>query len=348
MMMDCIKNFAQMSQTVGNRADYVQGGGGNTSAKITDNLMAIKASGYQLNQITQDDGFVTLDYKNIAGYYDSVDLTADIDFEKESSAFTQKNIFPLEGMKALRPSVEAGFHSILKKYVVHTHSVYANILTCAKEGKSIAGSILNPAGLGFLWIRYINPGFDLTVEIKKNIANFVAQNGSFPQVIFMVNHGLIVTADDAGEAVALHDKVNDLIRERLSLTGTYPAPAVAQIADGEYKSASPYIAEFVKKNAVGPSFFDQTVLYPDQLVYLNGSIKGDGKLTINTETGSVVYKANEKEARTIEETMLAYFFVIDNILRNNWEISTMTNEEIGFILNWDSEKYRKSLLETKK
>ena len=37
-----LQNFARVSQSVGARADYVQGGGGNTSVKLADGLMAIK------------------------------------------------------------------------------------------------------------------------------------------------------------------------------------------------------------------------------------------------------------------------------------------------------------------
>ena len=46
--------FSKLSQTAGARADYVQGGGGNTSVKLADGLMAIKASGYCLKDITPE------------------------------------------------------------------------------------------------------------------------------------------------------------------------------------------------------------------------------------------------------------------------------------------------------
>ena len=46
--------FSRLSQTAGARADYVQGGGGNTSVKLADGLMAIKASGYCLSDIRPD------------------------------------------------------------------------------------------------------------------------------------------------------------------------------------------------------------------------------------------------------------------------------------------------------
>ena len=41
-----LADFSRLSKTAGARADYVQGGGGNTSVKLSGGLMAIKASGF--------------------------------------------------------------------------------------------------------------------------------------------------------------------------------------------------------------------------------------------------------------------------------------------------------------
>ena len=47
-MQKTIKDLIDISQYAGSRADYTQGGGGNTSVKNFDNgAMLIKASGYK-------------------------------------------------------------------------------------------------------------------------------------------------------------------------------------------------------------------------------------------------------------------------------------------------------------
>ncbi|MGI6141458.1 MAG: class II aldolase, partial [Caldicoprobacterales bacterium] len=100
-------------------------------------------------------------------------------------------------------------------------------------------------------------------------------------------------------------------------------------------------------NGITPDFFNRIVLYPDQLVYLNGSFSADGndnKMNINPKTGEITYLANESEAQTIEETLLAYIYVIDNIKKLNLRLKTMSDKEIDFIMNWESERYRKSLV----
>ena len=57
-----LEQFSRMSKTSGSRADYVQGGGGNTSVKLDDTLMAIKASGFCLKDIEIDKAYACLLY----------------------------------------------------------------------------------------------------------------------------------------------------------------------------------------------------------------------------------------------------------------------------------------------
>ena len=138
-MKKTIQDLINISQYAGTRADYTQGGGGNTSVKDDQGkLMLIKASGYRLADIDETTAFVAVDKNLIKNYYDNVDLSVEKDYEKESAELNKNSVVALEGIAVLRPSVEVGFHAILKKYVVHTHSVYANILTCATEGEEIA------------------------------------------------------------------------------------------------------------------------------------------------------------------------------------------------------------------
>ena len=58
MDLQGLKELARISQEVGKHPDFVQGGGGNTSAKLDDRYMAVKASGYRLDQVTEQDGYV--------------------------------------------------------------------------------------------------------------------------------------------------------------------------------------------------------------------------------------------------------------------------------------------------
>ena len=48
-----MKEFERMSKYAGMREDLVQAGGGNSAYKIEPGRMAVKASGYQLADVTR-------------------------------------------------------------------------------------------------------------------------------------------------------------------------------------------------------------------------------------------------------------------------------------------------------
>ena len=133
-----LEAFSRMSQCAGARNDYVQGGGGNTSAKLAGGLMGIKASGYCLSDITPETAYAVLDYEALRRFYYGNESEQLADVEKQGSAFARENTKQIEGLPTLRPSVEAGFHSILRKFVCHTHSVYANFACCSTACREIA------------------------------------------------------------------------------------------------------------------------------------------------------------------------------------------------------------------
>jgi len=347
MFYESFSELEHISKGVGNLPQYVQGGGGNTSVKLDDKLMAVKASGYKLKQITQNEGFVVVNYKNIKEYFNNIDLSLDVDYEKDSIKFTKDNVVNFEGLKELRPSVEAGFHSILKKYVIHTHPVYANIICCSTQGKSLMNKILPEDKWNTLWVSYINPGFFLTVRIKEGLKKY-EEKSKYPEIIFMENHGFIVHSDDMEKCITLHNDINTRIKEYLGINEVYPQIEIIQSLDGTFKSNTKYLIEFFKNRKIEANFFQKYALYPDQLVYLNDSVSLDervrNKLVINNKTGELKYNTNYNEALTIEETLLGYIYVIDKIEKAGLEVKSMSEKEIDYIRNWESEKYRKSLV----
>ena len=206
-----LADYTRMSRTAGSRSDYVQGGGGNTSVKLDDRLMAIKASGYRLDQIAPDQAYAVLDYAALRSFYQNTDSSALEDVEASGSAQAKAATLPVDGLPALRPSVEAGFHSLLDTFVLHTHPVYANLVTCCSEGISVAQEALADIGAGHVFVPYINPGAQLTFSIGEARNHKLSAENTKPAIIFMQNHGLIVTGPDADTCLKLHDEVNDRI-----------------------------------------------------------------------------------------------------------------------------------------
>ena len=331
------KMMQRISNYCGDRVDYVQGGGGNTSVKFDAQLMAIKASGYTLKETTTEKGFVTVDYQKIKKYYNEVDSNADKDFEKESLAVNMDSITLLEGMEERRPSVEVGLHSFLERCVIHTHAVYSNIVCCCKESRQLADKIFADSGIGYTFVPYIDPGFRLTLAVRDAAKSYLDENSSMVDVIFMENHGVIATNEDAQQAMDLHDKVNDSIIKFLGL-GEYPKPKIKKTQAG-FESDTDYLLEFSNKHG-GLDYFKKLRLYPDQLVYINKAL-GD---VISFEDGRILYKAAEKEAKVIEETLLGVSYVIGQIEEAGLTLRLMDEKGADFINNWESEKYRSNLV----
>ncbi|MCL2003203.1 MAG: class II aldolase/adducin family protein [Oscillospiraceae bacterium] len=204
-----LQQLAYLSQSAGSRADYVQGGGGNTSVKLGNGLMAIKASGYRLRQVTETDGFAVVE----------VDTLKDVTVE--------------QGYKELRPSVEVGFHALLRTFVLHTHPVYANLALCSEGGLEKLEDLMED--IPYITVPYVNPGADLCAAIKERLKPDT-------KVLFMQNHGLVVTADTAEECLALQDEINERVGRAYGVTR---------------ESFDAFSMEIGK------------TLYPDQQVYLN-------------------------------------------------------------------------------
>lgn len=343
-----LEAFSRMSKAVGARVDYVQGGGGNTSAKMDDGTMAIKASGYRLSDIVPDDGYAVIRYKEVADFYRNSDPAQMEDVEKTGSETVKGLIVCPEGLKALRPSVEAGFHAILRRFVVHSHSVYANLACCAAECDEILAEVMKDSEESYCVIPYTDPGARLTFSILAALDETEARTGKRPQVIFLKNHGLIATSDDAEECERLHDAVNARLAAYFGVDmANYPVVAVK--AEGEaFLSDTAYLAEQFKKGTITPEGLLAQPLYPDQMVYLAGTLltaeedKADS-CYVQSATGKMVYHLSEGKAKVIEETVTAVAYIFDLLAQKGLTIVSMDAAARSFIAGWESEKYRKSI-----
>lgn len=339
-----LNQLMEMSQTIGARADYAQGGGGNTSVKLDGELMAVKASGYKLKDITKNSGFVVIKYKEIQKYYNEVNLESDIDYYADSTRFVKDNAVVLPGLKGgMRASVEAGFHSLLYDYVIHTHSVYANLLCCTKEGRALAEKLFSASEYGYAWVPYITPGFDLTLGVKHLLDN----HDTMPKIIFMENHGILVSSDDYDECVMLHELVSQAIMDELKLTDGYKYVGIEETGKDTFISKSVILDGYFKESDKKAEWFETNILYPDQAVYLSGNVSNTccgNKINIDLATGQIKYKTNYKEALTMEESIAALIFIVETTKKIGLTTVAMKKEDIDFIINWEGVKYRKMLL----
>ena len=345
-----LEAFAKVSGIAGARADYVQGGGGNTSVKLGGGLMAIKASGFCLSDITPNSAYAVLDGAAIRDFYLTSEPAQFENVETAGSNKAKESVKTIEGLQQLRPSVEAGFHSILKTFVVHTHSVYANLAACAVNCKEICTAAFEGADYSWGMVPYVDPGANLTFAIRDEMKRVEAETGKKPGIIIMQNHGIIAHDDDPDVVLQLHADANERLAKAFGITGdSFPKVSIKEIEPGLYEADTPYLTEALKGGAYTEQFLLEQPLYPDQMVFLIGTFGMDkaeveeGQCVAYSDSGKVLMRMDSKKAQVLAETLTAVVFVISHIKAAGHPLSTMGEKAKSFIANWESEKYRKSL-----
>ena len=278
------KTLIDISHKVGKKISYIQGGGGNTSVKINKSLMVIKASGTNLKDMRIDKGQALVDFKKINKFLEGPEISEE-DFSTKINSISRN--------KSQRPSIETGFHSLLGKFVIHTHSVYVNVLLCSEEGKKIIKELFPES----LWVDYFSPGKNLTLAVKEKLKK-TKKNRNEEKIVFLQNHGLIVSSETGLRSLEIHEQVNKKVKDHLKLTG--------------FKVKSSF------------EINERKVLFPDQIVYLDGEAK--------------------TRSSAAKETLSAYSYIKQEIKNLNLSPKYLSEKDVLKIKNMDSEKYRKSLV----
>ena len=113
----------------------------------------------------------------------------------------------------LKPSIETGFHAWFMrefdeiKFVAHTHPPKSMQVVCSEQIWSFADHRLFPDqvvrnGAKSCVVPYAMPGKPLLEEIKKSVLAFVEEEGYFPKLILLQNHGIIVASTSHKECIA--------------------------------------------------------------------------------------------------------------------------------------------------
>ena len=247
-MKSKIIEWIDASKTIGKRSDFVQGGGGNTSVKISDTLMAIKSSGTFLADMSLDSGYTFVDHKELSiGIHPSLN-------EKTAEDLLLSNVKKISGFSKGRPSMETGFHAILDTYVIHTHSVYANIINCAENGAVLMEAAFKDTSISPVWVPYVAPGLQLTLAIKH-----IIKNAPKTKVFFLENHGIIVTSSSLEDTLNLHALTNKIVTNYLNLPAFKISCELTQISEDT----------FTADLELPTTDITSQVLFPDQTIYLS-------------------------------------------------------------------------------
>lgn len=281
--MTDLKTIVELSHEFGT-ADYVKGGGGNTSVK-NENTLWVKPSGTTLGGLDEST-FVQMARAKIDELY-----TVETPAEPAAREELVKNLMAAAVENdAGRPSVEAPLHNVFDaKFVVHTHPALVNGLTCAKGGEAACQRLWPDA----LWVEYIDPGYTLCMEVRKRIEDYKAANGKEPALLVLQNHGIFVSADTPEEIRALYARVMDALKAEYSEAGVVQSlevPEGEKLPETEAKIKTLFgdEAAFIASSemfayAPGP-------ITPDHLVYSKafpylGTLDETGSSAYETERG---------------------------------------------------------------
>lgn len=346
--MNSVKDkLLQLTSNFIQRPDLIQGPGGNTSVKSDSGQMMIKASGYRFDEMNSGIGISFVNSKAISQYFFNIIPKNKDEDEKDMLAFISLNILKDSvGDLYPRPSMETGFHAVLDSYVVHTHSVWSNLVNCSVVREVYLEKLRLMTGLEIASIPFVSPGFGLSYLITQCLKEADQNNQKRPEIFFLANHGIIAHSKDEETCTKNLMLIDKVIQDLFDLnSSSYPNVELTE-ASNQWIPKTDFVNEILSKYRANSSFFEQ-VLFPDQIVFFSNQISFSGaeverKIQISDQF-KVSYQGTYRDVLSVHETLTAYLFIYDTLQSNSIQIDLIGGQEIDYINQMDMEKHRKQI-----
>jgi rhamnose utilization protein RhaD (predicted bifunctional aldolase and dehydrogenase) len=352
-----IIELIEISKYAGERLDLVQAGGGNSSVKLDNGQMLIKASGFALSELTVKTGYsvvITNKVAEIIKNDEIITATSKRKREELTSKLIRKSTIDINN----RPSIETLLHSVLLKYTLHTHPIALNIILSQKNWKDVLNSIFKVDQ--FALIGYHTPGIDLAIELNKEIN----REKTIPKILFLQNHGLIVTSDKIEEIEYLTEYVLNLVEAYLNIDFskfklttqiTNLLKRVENSNNISYLSNDIFLNDLMKSNK---KLFFEKPFCPDSFVFcgicaleindfLDLSLINFYQKKYLSLPKIIIYNNNifiisesVKKAKEIEDVLKFHLMILSH---NNSNINFLSQDELKYLGNWEAEKFRQKL-----
>lgn len=344
-----MNEFERISKYAGMREDLVQAGGGNSAYKISNNKMAIKASGFQLADVTTKSGYALVNPLIVKEAFLNCDNLEDMT-EDES-----KKILSEAFIEGARPSIETFLHSISGKYSLHTHPVVVNANACRKNGSEIFKKIFPNA----LVVPYATPGVELAKAYFKTYREYRKDNQDEPDIVFLMNHGLLVSAETGDEVIALTESVTKKLEDYLKvdmssyhyiseLMSLYNDGIIWRVSDinvlDSYKKIGHVWNHYFCPDCVvflGKKMYEIKTSEIDRNDYESFVEENGYPVVISYKGNLYVHADSVKKAMEIQSVLGFSAQVME--LNINEECDLLSESEKNFLLNWDAEKYRRNM-----
>ena len=312
----------------------VQGAGGNVSWRDGD-VLWVKASGTWLADAVAKDIFIPLDL---------VDLRQAI--ANENFHTDPRLVVDSE----LRPSIETLLHALMPhKVVVHLHAVeiLAHLVRAdpVAEFEKLIGGVIK-----WCCVDYFKPGAELAQAVS---ARLLQQPDV--DVIFLQNHGVVIGGASIADIEIILQKLVLLLQNTMAplLVDGEAAEAASILKSQTYCLCSdPEVNQLATNHYLSSRQESEWVLYPDHAVFLGAQAAilghsislndlGEKKPAFIFDLGTGVYES--KMVTTAQKVQLRCYY--DVLIRQpvTEKLLTLSPGAIVELLNWDAEKYRKSL-----
>ncbi len=360
-------DLIELSKWAGQRFDLVQAGGGNSSYKTEDGQMLIKASGISLSEVGAAQGFVSIDLaplrKGLTKLHKQQESLEKGDLEKAAEELLMK---VKDKNASARPSIETFLHAYLDTYTLHTHGIVVNTLACRKNWRELFTELYPES----LCVAYKTVGIELALELEPQVTSYIKAHGKKPSIIFLQNHGLIVSAATAQEVKFLTEEVTIKIEQFLKITNnTYrltsviseSVNAVFGLNKVSYLSCDAGLKELITN---AKPLFLQKPFFPDTLVYCGSRLLilsdfndtdtmnkfkenfGDYPRVIICNDLIFFVADSVRKAREIEEVLKFHLSVlVVNVTQNiaPQDLQFLEDEELKYLAAMESEKYRQAV-----
>ncbi len=355
--MNNLDAFVSISRYAGERFDLVQAGGGNSSVKLDDGTMLIKASGYLLSDVEKNTGYSTVNTQYIASIVKNAQLLG-LNDKREREALTASLVIKATCDGASRPSIETLLHSFLLKYTLHTHPIVVNMIVMQKNWRELLQNIFHDDEIAL--VEYQTPGIELALALHNKIKACKV----IPNIIFLKNHGLIISSSNAEKIETYTEYVIEKIEKYLQLN-MHKYKIVSKISKMINKiDHQNNIAYFTEDICINESLKTNKQLFfmppfcPDILVYCG--VNAVEILDLENTKSILEYKIqhfvlpkiiiyrnqlfiiakNIKKAKEIEDVLKFHVITLNNMYSN---VDFLETDEITYLANWEAEKYRQKL-----
>ena len=344
------KELIELSKYAGMREDLVQAGGGNSSVKMNEREMAVKSSGVQLADIRAGFGYSVVDYRKITEEMDKLEYKAEM---PDESALLKEAL-----ISGGHPSIETFLHAITNRVTLHTHSAAVSVLAARLGGMEILRQLFPFA----LAVDYATPGLRLAKCCYHTCRGEAKEKR---RLIFLKNHGVLISGETVEEVIRLTEEVNEKIESAVGLDNTpyRQGYELYKMLENAGVNQNKVIVKAENKTVLdtfcgnGNAMWDFQIS-PDCVVFcgkapfvcsspfkaesLSRFIEMYGEPVLIIYNGNLFIRADSvRKAREIESVLSLSARV--TTANQSYGQSLLSPEEQDYLLGWDVEKFRQKV-----